>query len=59
MRHAVLAGGHGNDNLLGGDGDDILRGGLKAHLGVFSNFLDGGAGIDDCKWVGDTITNCE
>jgi Ca2+-binding RTX toxin-like protein len=45
-----LVGGGGNDALSGGDGDDTLIGGLKVHLGVFFNLLDGGAGTDVCRW---------
>ena len=52
-----LVGGHGSDALYGGGGDDTLIGGLRVHLGVFVNVLDGGAGLDVCRWEPVT-TNC-
>jgi Ca2+-binding RTX toxin-like protein len=52
-----LVGGSGDDTLEGGSGDDTLIGGLKRHLGVFADSLDGGGGFDACRW--DTFTrNC-
>jgi Ca2+-binding RTX toxin-like protein len=53
-----LVGGNGNDTLSGGAGDDLLIGGLKTHLGTFFNSLDGGDGVDTCRWEAFT-TDCE
>ncbi len=44
----VLYGGAGDDILKGGDGDDFLEGGIGAQdVGVETNYLDGGAGLND------------
>jgi Ca2+-binding RTX toxin-like protein len=53
-----LVGGNGNDTLVGDEGDDLLIGGLKTHLGTYFNTLDGGEGIDTCRWEAETIS-CE
>jgi Ca2+-binding RTX toxin-like protein len=53
-----VVGGSGSDTLRGGDGNDTLVGGLRSHLGVFVNILDGGTGTDACRWDTPT-TDCE
>ena len=50
-----VVGGAGNDTLRGGFGDDLLIGGLRSHLGVFVNVLNGGDGTDTCRWEAVTI----
>ena len=54
----TIRGGHGNDWLWGDDGADRLWGGLIIHHGTFTNHLDGGPGIDTCRWDFDPQTNC-
>ena len=63
----TLAGGDGDDRIVGGNGSDVLRGdagaddlrgGLKRHLGTYTNSMDGGPGIDTCRWEHDGPVNC-
>jgi Ca2+-binding RTX toxin-like protein len=54
----VIRGGHGNDRLWGEAGDDFLVGGLIVHRFHFTNYLDGGQGIDTCRWEFDPQVDC-
>ena len=53
-----IRGGNGDDTLRGGPGNDTLIGGLFSHRGVFTNHIDGGNGIDTCRWWFDNPINC-
>ena len=54
-----LVGGSGDDHLFGGPGDDVLIGGLKIHFGTYTNEIDGGDGLDTCRWAHDGPVHCE
>jgi Ca2+-binding RTX toxin-like protein len=63
----TLSGGDGDDRIVGGNGNDVLRGdagaddlrgGLRSHLGTYANSMDGGPGIDTCRWEHDGPVDC-
>ncbi|MGF1767983.1 Ig-like domain-containing protein, partial [Enterovibrio makurazakiensis] len=60
---AYINGGGGNDNIVGGDGADIIRGGSNGH-GSSGNVgaregdrLEGGAGSDTFLWMKEDLVN--
>jgi Ca2+-binding RTX toxin-like protein len=58
--YATLAGGPGNDDLFGGNSDDLLvgeEGNDELHGGSGTDTFWGGEGADWC--VGETRQNCE